>query len=124
MDSEMKWNLKSQKTASEVEYKLETWAINYQLEMEEEILMQQLGLDRFLLVVAWYIDNLTVAAGVIDNFESLIHESMLNGKNIRIFQENKRRQIQSMFYLTPQQRDVETTAVLAKMNLIQLFPSV
>lgn len=92
--------------------------------MEEEILMQQLGLDRFLLVVAWYIDNLTVAAGVIDNFESLIHESMLNGKNIRIFQENKRRQIQSMFYLTPQQRDVETTAVLAKMNLIQLFPSV
>ena len=124
MDSEMKWNLKSQKTASEVQYKLETWAINYQLEMEEEILMQQLGLDRFLLVVAWYIDNLTVAAGVIDNFESLIHESMLNGKNIRIFQENKRRQIQSMFYLTPQQRDVETTAVLAKMNLIQLFPSV
>lgn len=116
--------MKSQKTASEVEYKLETWAVNYQLEMEEEILMQQLGLDRFLLVVAWYIDNLTVAAGVIDNFESLIHESMLNGKNIRIFQENKRRQIQSMFYLTPQQRDVETTAVLAKMNLIQLFPSV
>lgn len=116
--------MKSQKTTSEVEYKLETWAVNYQLEMEEEILMQQLGLDRFLLVVAWYIDNLTVAARVIDNFESLIHESMLNGKNIRIFQENKRRQIQSMFYLTPQQRDVETTAVLAKMNLIQLFPSV
>lgn len=40
--------------------------INYELEIEEEKLMQQLGLDRFLSVVAWDNNKPTVVAEVIE----------------------------------------------------------
>lgn len=124
MNSEMKGKLKRQRAPSAVEYKLETGAVNYQLEMEEEVLMQQLGLDRFLSVVAWDNNNPTVVAEVIENLDGLTYESILNGRKIRIFQEDWRRQVQSMFYLTPHRRDVETTPVPAKVSLTTLFPSV
>lgn len=71
-----------------VEYKLEAGAINYQLEIEEEILMQQLELDHFLLIVAWDSNNPTLMAEVIENVDNLTYESILNKKKIRIFQDD------------------------------------
>lgn len=121
MNSEMKGKLKRQRAPSAVEYKLETESINYQLEMEEEVIMHQLGLDRFLSVVAWNNNDPTVVAEVIENLDGLTYESILNRKKIRIFQKDWRRQVQSMFYLTPHRRDVKITFVPAKVNLPHFF---
>lgn len=83
--------------------------------------MQQIGLDRLLAVVAWDHNNPTVVAEVIESLEGTTYELQLNGTVIEIFQEDGRQQIQSMFYLTPYQRDVETTPILAKVSLSTLF---
>lgn len=56
--------------------------------MEEEIVMHQLGLDRFFSVVAWNKNNSTVVAEVIENMDGVTYESILNEKKIRIFQED------------------------------------
>ena len=89
--------------------------------MEEEIVMHQLGLDRFFSVVAWNKNNSTVMAEVIENMDGVTYESILNEKKIRIFQEDWRRQVQSMFSLIPHRRDVKTTPVPAKVNIPHCF---
>lgn len=52
-----------------MEYRLEAGAVDYQFELDEEILMQQIGLDRFLSVVSWDHNNPGVVAEVIEHLE-------------------------------------------------------
>lgn len=77
-----------QRAASVVEYRLEAGAVDYQFEMEEEILMQHIGLDRFLSVVSWDHNNPRVVAEVIEHLEGTTYESRLNGRVIKKFQED------------------------------------
>lgn len=116
--------LKRQGAASLVEYRVEAGVVDYQFELKEEILMQKIGLDRFLSVVSWSHNHPGVVAEVIEHLEGTTYESCLNGRMIKIFQDDWRRQIQSMFYLTPYQRDVESLPVPEKVSLSTLFSSI
>lgn len=119
----MKGKMKRVRTASDFVYQKELGTIKYKFSTEEEILIQQLGLDRFLTVVTWGVNSPEVMAQVVEELTVATFETQLNGKQVNIFQKDWKIQMQSMFYLTLHQRDIDATNATHKMSIQQLFPS-
>ena len=64
----MKGKAKIMRSAADIVYKKQLRVLKYKFSMEEEVLMQQLGLDRFLSIVTWGVNNPEVMAEVVKGF--------------------------------------------------------
>ena len=83
--------------------------IKYNFSLEEEVLMHQLDLDRFLLVVTWVVNNLEVMAQVIEGITLDTFETRSMERKSIFFQNKWKVQMQSMFYHTPHQYNINAT---------------
>lgn len=119
----MKDKAKRVRSASQITYQKELGVIKYKFSIEEETLVQQLGLDRFLSVVTWGVNNPEVMAEVVEGLDMATFETQLNGSKVHIFNTDWRVQMQSIFYLTPHQRNVDATDSSNQVNIQKLFPN-
>lgn len=120
--STMKGKAKRVRSASEITYQRELGVIKYKFSLEEETLVQQLGLDRFLSVVTWGVNNPEVMAEVVEGLEITTFETQLNGRKVNIFNMDWRVQMQSVFYLTPHQRNMDAVNSSDPAGIQKLFP--
>ena len=83
----------------DVVFSTEMAALDFRPTLQEETLLQLVGLDRFITRVTWDIINTSVVQEVISNLNLDTMESVLNGRTFPIFPKDWRNKMRASFYI-------------------------